>query len=51
MRCYALARGSAMECAAVLDGGRQLGVLDERLPADEIDSLVRTVTMLTKMCR
>ena len=48
---YAIARGSAMECSAVLDVIRTANLLKEpRLEAgDEI--LIRVVAMLTKMCR
>jgi four helix bundle protein len=48
---HAIARGSAMECGAVLDVVRFLNVV----PADELNRgkelLVRTVAMLSKMCR
>ena len=46
-----IARGSAMECSAVLDVIRTANLLKEpRLEAgDEI--LIRVVAMLTKMCR
>ena len=50
-RCYAIARGSAMECAAALDVCKQLGIVDERIHADGTELLARTVAMLTKMCR
>jgi four helix bundle protein len=48
-RHFAIARGSAMECAAVLDVLRSMGaVTDERYQhANEL--LVRVVSMLTKM--
>jgi len=42
------ARGSALECAAVLDAARALEVDADQIPAvDEL--LVRIVSMLTKM--
>ena len=48
---YAIARGEAMECGAILDVVRLLDVL----PADEVaaakERLVRLVSMLTRMCR
>jgi four helix bundle protein len=50
-RSLKIARGSAMECLAVLDVIRTANLLKEpRLEAgDEI--LIRVVAMLTKMCR
>lgn len=49
-RFHAIARGSAMECSAIID---VVGVLHENpealQPAKEL--LVRIVEMLTKMCR
>ena len=48
---YAIARGEAMECGAILDVVRLLDVL----PASELDAakqiLVRVVGMLSRMCR
>ena len=50
-RIYAIARGSAMECAAVLDALVALRVVrDERRQAG-IAVLERVVAMLTKMAR
>lgn len=50
-RFSAIARGSAMECGAILDVCVVLGVADH----DEVERakalLVRIVSMLTKMCR
>lgn len=50
-RYHAIARGSAMECGALLDVCRIAGML----PAEELAQgkalLVRIVAMLTKMCR
>ncbi len=47
---FAIARGEAMECGAILDVVRLLEVV----PADETDAakrlVVRTVEMLTKLC-
>ena len=50
-RTYAIARGSAMECAAVLDTLLLLGAIEakEKAPGDEL--LERLVAMLTKLCR
>ena len=50
-RHFAIARGSAMECAAVLDVIRVLGVLHEEPHQQAIVLLARLVAMLTKMCR
>lgn len=50
-RYHAIARGSAMECAAVIDVLR-LQSLIEPTEADEAKALlVRLVSMLSKMCR
>ena len=50
-RFYAIARGSAMECGAILDACRALGFVDEQLVGNGKHLLVRVVAMLTKMCR
>ncbi len=50
-RHFAIARGSAMECAAVLDVVRALGALQEQRYQHAIGLLARVVAMLTKMCR
>jgi hypothetical protein len=50
-RHFAIARGSAMECAAVLDVMRVLGILPEQPHQRAIGLLARLVAMLTKMCR
>jgi four helix bundle protein len=50
-RHYAIARGSAMECAAVLDVVRALGSLQESQHRQAIELLARVVAMLTKLCR
>jgi hypothetical protein len=51
-RFYAMARGSAMECAAILDACRALLALIEEARAEEVDQLLlSTVRMLSKMCR
>ena len=50
-RSYAIARGSAMECAAILDVCQQLGIVDEEGRARGIALLERVVAMLTKLCR
>jgi four helix bundle protein len=50
-RHYAIARGSAMECAAVIDAFRVLDILDERQYRTAIDLLERIASMLTRLCR
>jgi four helix bundle protein len=50
-RHFAIARGSAMECAAVLDVVRALGALQEERYRQAIELLARVVAMLTKLCR
>jgi four helix bundle protein len=50
-RFFAIARGSAMECGALLDVGRLIGGV---APADFDEGkalLVRIVSMLSRMCR
>lgn len=50
-RFYAMARGSAMECAAILDASVALGLV-QALQAREADALLESlVRMLSKMCR
>ena len=50
-RHYAIARGSAMECAAILDACRVLKLSEPALLAQARALLLRIVSMLTKMCR
>ena len=50
-RTYAIARGSAMECAAVLDALQVLKLVDDGVHRRGIELLKRVVAMLTKMCR
>lgn len=50
-RFLAIARGSAMECGAILDVLRVLGLVDEQLVGEGKELIVRVVSMLTKMCR
>jgi four helix bundle protein len=50
-RHYAIARGSAMECAAILDACRILGVANQGPLVDGRTLLMRVVKMLSKMCR
>jgi four helix bundle protein len=50
-RFYAIARGSAMECAAILDACTARSPI-EQPRAEEVDQLLlSTVRMLSKMCR
>jgi four helix bundle protein len=49
VRFYAIARGSAMECAAVLDAMESLGLVDGAALGEERELLERIVSMLTKM--
>ncbi len=50
-RHYAIARGSAMECAAIMDAMRILDLVGEEAHARAIGLLGRTVAMTTKLCR
>ncbi len=50
-RHFAIARGSAMECAAVLDVVRALGALQDERYRQAVELLARVVAMLTKLCR
>ncbi len=49
--CYAIARGEAMECGAVLDVVRLLHVIPDPDLVRGKQLVVRMVEMLTKMCR
>ena len=50
-RFCGIARGSAMECSAILDACRVLSLADEEVIVEGKTLLVRIVAMLTKMCR
>lgn len=50
-RAYAIARGSAMECAAVLDALVVLELVDRDRQERGLELLERIVAMLTKLCR
>ena len=50
-RAYSIARGSAMECAAVLDALQALKILPAEPYARGIQLVERIVAMLTKLCR
>jgi four helix bundle protein len=47
---HAIARGSAMECGAILDVVRLLNVAESEIARGK-ELLVRAVAMLSKMCR
>ena len=50
-RFYAYARGSAMECAAIIDVLHVLRVIDSQIVPKAKHLLTRTVSMLSRMCR
>ncbi|AUX40965.1 hypothetical protein SOCE26_023670 [Sorangium cellulosum] len=50
-RFYAIARGSAMECGALVDVCRVAGFLKAAEAEDAKALLIRIVAMLTRMCR
>lgn len=50
-RFMAIARGSAMECGAILDVCRVLSLSDVKTTNEGKHLLVRIVSMLTKLCR
>ena len=50
-RHYAIARGSAMECAAIIDSVHVLGGLDDTEHERAIELVERIVAMLTRLCR
>ena len=50
-RHFAIARGSAMECAAILDVCGVLGLAEALLVSEGSGLLIRVVRMLTRMCR
>ena len=50
-RHHAIARGSAMECAAVVDALALLSVMTEPEHQKAAELLARCVAMLTKLCR
>ncbi len=49
-RYYAGARGSAMECAAILDAAELLGIADRQAAAAGKALLERIVQMLSRLC-
>ena len=50
-RHYAIARGSAMEGAAIMDALLVLGAIAAREHQRAMDLIAREVAMLTKLCR
>jgi len=50
-RYYSIARGSVMECAAVMDVVQALGIWNQREVEEGLVLLERLVSMLTRMCR
>lgn len=50
-RHYAIARGSAMECAAIIDALHVLGLANDVEHAQAAELLERVVAMTTKLCR
>ena len=50
-RFFAMARGSAMECAAIVDACVALKLFREDRAADVNDLLASVVRMLSKLCR
>jgi len=50
-RTYAIARGSAMECAAILDALGTLKIIDPARQQRGLELLAGIVAMLTKRCR
>ena|SRR5207302_9690954 len=50
-RTYAIARGSAMECAAVLDALLVLNIVEDKMHQRGGELLERIVAMLTRLCR
>ena len=51
VRFYSIARGSALECAAILDALETMAVLDEAALKDAREILERVVSMLTGLIR
>lgn len=49
-RTYAIARGSAMECAAILDVYKTIGSIERETYQRGTELLARVVAMLTRLC-
>jgi len=50
-RFYSIARGSAMECAAIIDACSALAVIEQGQVKEVDPLLLSVVRMLSKMCR
>jgi four helix bundle protein len=50
-RFYAIARGSAMECAAIIDACCALALIEQPQAQEADQLLLSAVRMLSKMCR
>ena len=50
-RFYAIARGSALECAAIVDAFGALGFMQPSELTEPLELLERVVSMLTRMAR
>lgn len=50
-RYFAIARGSAFECAAILDACEILAIIDGPRKNKGKEMLIRAVSMLSKLCR
>jgi len=50
-RFYAIARGSAMECGAIIDALSALGLIEQKQIQEANQLLLPVVKMLSKMCR
>jgi four helix bundle protein len=50
-RFYAIARGSAMECAAIIDACSALAIVEQEQMQQADQLLLSFVRMLSKMCR
>jgi four helix bundle protein len=50
-RFYGIARGSAMECGAIIDAPTAMGCANDSARHEAMSLLVRIVEMLSKLCR
>jgi len=50
-RAYAIARGSATECAAIIDAARVLRAIEPAKAEQARELLLRVVQMLSKLCK
>ena len=49
-RHFSIARGSALECGAILDACNALNLIDQEIYADAKRLIVAQVSMLSKLC-